>query len=162
MAVSNFKPSIWSRELLYSLKKSLVGNSIVNRNYQGEITNDGDTVRIQTPNSINVGNYTGADIDFQGLTSATQSLAIDIAKYFAFLVDDVDQAQANVALMQAYMQESSFSLADEADTAILNKFVDADSDNIVGPEALTKGNIYEKCVDAKKNLSLKNVPTKNR
>ena len=162
MAVSNFKPSIWSRELLYSLKKSLVGNSIVNRNYQGEIANEGDTVRIQTPNSINVGNYTGADIDFQGLTSATQSLAIDIAKYFAFLVDDVDQAQANVALMQAYMQESSFSLADEADKAILNKFVDADSDNVIGPDALTNSTIYQKCVDAKKNLSLKNVPSMGR
>lgn len=162
MSVGNFKPSIWSRELLYSLKKSLVGNSIVNRNYQGEISDAGDTVRIQTPNAITVGDYTGADISFQGLTSATQSLLINIAKYFAFLVDDVDQAQANIQLMQSYMQESSFSLADAADTAILNKFVDADSDNIVGPQALTKSNIYEKTVDAKKNLSLQNVPTMNR
>lgn len=162
MSVDNFKPTIWSRNLLYSLKKSLVGNSLVNRNYQGEITSQGDTVKIQTPDAINVGNYTGADITFQGLTSATQSLAIDIAKYFAFLVDDVDQAQVNVPLMQSYMQESSFSLADEADTAIFAKYVDADASNVIADITLSKANIYDTTVDAKEKLGLNNVPSMNR
>ncbi len=162
MSVDNFKPTIWSRELLYSLKKAHVGNSIVNRNYQGEITSEGDTVKIQTPDSINVGNYTGADITFQGLTSATQSLAIDINKYFAFLVDDVDQAQSNVNLMQSYMQEATFSLADEADEAILGKYVDADSSNVIADITLSTSNIYDTTVDAKENLSSNNVPSMGR
>ena len=161
MATSNFIPEIWSRELLYSLKKNLVGNSIVNRNYQGEITSEGDKVNIQTPNAINTGTYTGAEIEFQTLTSGTQKLEIDQAKYFAFLVDDVDQAQANVPLMQSYMVEASFSLGDVADQAILSLVTDADSDNVL-TAALTKDNIYAEIVKAKKNLSLQNVPGMGR
>ena len=162
MSVDNFKPTIWSRELLFSLKKALVGDSLVNRNYQGEITQEGDKVNIQTPDSISVGDYTGADINFETLTSGTQTLNIDIAKFFAFLVDDVDQAQANVPLMQSYMQEASFSLADTADTTIMERFVDAQADNQVDAEALTASNIYAKTIEAKKRLGLKNVPSIGR
>lgn len=161
MSVNNFIPQIWSRELLYSLKANLVGNSIVNRNYQGEITSEGDRVRIQTPNAINTGNYTGADIDFQTLESGTQTLLIDQSKYFAFLVDDVDQAQANVPLMQSYMQEAAFALADVADKAILGLVVDADAENVI-TAALTADNIYGEIIKAKKNLSLQNVPGMGR
>lgn len=162
MSVDNFKPTIWSRELLYSLKKNLVARQITNTNYQGEITSEGDTVRIQSPDAINVGDYDGSDIDFQGLTSATQSLLIDRAKYFAFLVDDVDQAQSNVPLMQSYMVEASFSLADELDTHLFSLYTDADADNVIDKEALTASNIYAKMVEAKKRLSAANVPQMGR
>ena len=162
MSVDNFKPTIWSRELLYSLKKNLVARQIANTNYQGEITSEGDTVKIQTPDAINVGDYDGSDITFQGLTSATQSLLIDRAKYFAFLVDDVDQAQSNVPLMQSYMVEASFSLADELDTHLFSLYTDADTDNVLTKEALTAANIYAKMVEAKKRLSAANVPQMGR
>lgn len=162
MSVDNFKPTIWSRELLYSLKNNLVARSIMNMNYQGEITSQGDTVKIQTPDAITVGDYTGADITFQGLTSATQSLLIDRAKYFAFLVDDVDQAQANVPLMQSYMIEASFGLADELDSYVMGLYTGADAGNVIAKEALTAANIYDKLVDAKKLLSANNVPMNGR
>lgn len=162
MSVDNFIPEIWSRELLYSLKKAHVANSLVNRNYQGDISSEGDTVRIQTPDAITTGSYTGADISFQSLTSATQSLTIDVSNYFAFLVDDVDQAQANVPLMQGYMQEASFSLGDDFDEDVFSEYVNADSSNVIGNTTLTTSNIYSTMVTAKKNLSLSNVPSQNR
>ena len=147
---------------MYSLKKNLVAESLVNRNYQGDISSEGDTVKIQTPDSISVGDYTGADISFDSLTSGTQDLSIDRNKYFAFLVDDVDQAQANVDLMQGYMQEASFSLADEQDVAIMEEHTNADSSNIIDDTTLTTSNIYSTLLTAKKNLSLNNVPSMNR
>jgi hypothetical protein len=162
MSVDNFKPTIWSRELLFSLKESMVSESLINRNYQGDISSEGDTVKVQTPDSITVGDYTGADISFESLSSSTQSMSIDRNKYFAFLVDDVDQAQANVNLMQAYMQEASFSLADEFDEHILGHYTDANSDNVIDDVDLTASNIYTNTLTAKKNLSLRNVPSQNR
>lgn len=162
MSVDNFKPTIWSRELLYSLKSNLVARQIANTNYQGEIANFGDTVKIQSPDAITVGDYTGADISFQGLTSATQSLAIDRAKYFAFLVDDVDQAQANVNLMQSYMVEASYALADELDTHLFGLYTGADASNVIAKETLTASNIYDKISEAKELLSLNDVPQLGR
>ena len=48
MAVDGFIPEVWSAQVLDSLKKSLVfaGPGVVNRNYEGEISDFGDTVRI--------------------------------------------------------------------------------------------------------------------
>lgn len=162
MSVDNFKPSVWSRELLYSLKENLVGTSLINRDYQGDISSEGDTVKIQTPDAISVGDYTGADISFDSLTSGTQDLSIDISKYFAFLVDDVDQVQSNVDLMSSYMVEASFSLADEMDERILGEHTEADSSNIIDDTTLSTSNIYSTLLTAKKNLSLNNVPSMNR
>ena len=162
MSVDNFKPTIWSRELLYTLKKSHVAGNIINRNYQGDITGEGDTVKIQTPDAITVADYTGVDIAFQDLASATQSLVIDKAKYFAFLADDVDQAQANVQLVQSYMQESSYSLADEFDQFVFSFYSGADASNVIDKATLTSGTIYNKMVEAGKRLDENNVPSMGR
>ena len=161
MSVNNFKPTIWSRELLYSLKKNLIGLNLVNRNYQGEITNEGDKVKITTPASINVDDYDGNDITFQAITSSQQELDIDQAKYFAFLVDDVDQAQANVPLMQAYMQEASFSLGKTADDFIFSAYSDADAANVIEDADFSTG-AFELLTEAGARLSEANVPEQGR
>lgn len=162
MSVENFKPEIWSRELLFSLKKDLVGMSLVNSNYQGEITQEGDIVKIISPSAISTGSYTGADISFETITSSTQDLAIDQADYIAFTVDDVDQAQANVNLMTAYMVEANYALADDADEFIFGLYTGADASNVISSAAISSSNIYSKLSTAKKNLSLNNVPGTNR
>lgn len=48
MSVRNFVPEIWSSKLLVSTRKALVyaAPGVVNRDYEGEISEAGDTVRI--------------------------------------------------------------------------------------------------------------------
>lgn len=162
MSVQNFKPTIWSRELLFTLKKSLIGTNLVNRNYQGEITNEGDKVKITTPGAIAVDDYTGANISFETITSTQQELDIDQAKYFAFLVDDVDQAQANVNLMQAFMQEAAFSLSNVADQFIFSSYTEADSDNVIDDADFDNDDAFEVLTEAGKRLSEANVPEGGR
>lgn len=162
MSVGNFKPTIWSRELLFSLKKNLIANNLVNRNYQGEITNEGDTVRIQTPGAVQVRDYTGSNISFDAITSTTQSLEIDQAKYFAFLVDDVDQAQANVNLMQAFMVEAAHSLAKQADEFIFESYAEAAEQNVISDGGFSSSNAYEQLTEASKLLNEANVPDEGR
>ncbi len=162
MSVDNFKPTIWTREILYSLKNQLVAVNLVNTDYQGEISDAGDTVRIQTPNAITVDDYTGADISFEDITSATQSLEIDQAKYFAFNVDDVDQAQANVNLMQTYMVESAHALSKTADSFIFESYTEADAGNVIDTGGFTDSNAYEQLTEAGKLLSENDVPEQGR
>jgi len=160
MSVNNFKPTIWTREILYSLKNNLIATNLVNFDYQGDITNAGDKVRIQTPNAISVFDYTGADISFENIASATQTLEIDQAKAFAFNVDDVDQAQANVNLMQTYMVEAAHALAKAADTFIFDSYSAATHDIDTGN--FTKTNAYEQLTEAGKLLSESDVPEQGR
>ena len=53
-AVNNFIPQIWSAQLLQSLKNTLIfgQEGIINKNYQGEISQYGDTVKINTYSAV--------------------------------------------------------------------------------------------------------------
>ena len=56
----------------------------------------GDTVHINLLGEITINDYSGSDIsDPQELDSTQQNLVIDKAKYFNFMVKDIDNAQSN-------------------------------------------------------------------
>ena len=70
MAISAFKPEVWSAELLVALEKSLVygATGIVNRSYEGEISQYGDTVHIVNLANPTIGTYTAhTDITIEDL-----------------------------------------------------------------------------------------------
>ena len=163
MSLTNFVPEIWSTELNYSLKKSLVAMSVTNQDYEGDIQNQGDTVHITRPSAISTGDYTpGSDITIETPTSSQQELSIDQATYFAFEVDDVYRVQANVDLMDPYLQEANYAVQDGLDQYIMGQYTSAGADNVITKEALTSGNIYAKLVEAKKLLSQQSVPKSGR
>lgn len=60
MALDNLIPEVWANELLLALRNSTVYGTagIVNRNYQGEFANQGDTVHIHSINDVTISDYT--------------------------------------------------------------------------------------------------------
>lgn len=128
MALDNFIPEIWSSQLLVNLKNSLVfgSESIVNRNYTGDVANYGDTVHINSIGTVTVSNYTKNSNHAapETLSDSQMTLVIDQGKMFNFQIDDVDQAQQNPKLMSAAMREAGFALANTAD-GFLSALIDA-------------------------------------
>lgn len=169
MAVNNFIPQIWSSRLLKHLDMNLVFKSLVNTDYEGEIKNFGDTVRVNQIGPIGVNDWVkNRAIDVQDLDSTQAVLTIDQARYFAFQVYDVDAAQANVNLMDAAMERAAFSLAKDIDTFIAGKYKEAGIklDNgytVVSGEAST-GEItaYDLIVEISSKFDEKNVPDSGR
>ena len=53
-AYSAFIPEIWSQKLNYMLEKECVMLQCVNRNWEGEIKNQGDKVNITTPAEVSI------------------------------------------------------------------------------------------------------------
>lgn len=83
MSVKNFIPQIWSARLLAHLDKIHVYAGLVNRDYEGEIKQFGDTVKINQIGDITIKKYTGAAIDApDDLTGEQDTLTIDQANYF--------------------------------------------------------------------------------
>ena len=159
MSLANFIPELWSTSLLTAFRKTHVFRALVNRNYEGEIRNAGDTVKITTPAAITVGAYSGTVV-YQAPTSTQQALVIDKDRYWAFELDDVDQAQANVSLMQAYMQEAAYSLAQDVDADLASLYASsglADINLDLGTD-----DFYDKMVEAGKQLDEENVPRDGR
>ena len=119
MALEQFRPTVWSRQFIVDLDKAYVFPNIVNRNYEGEITGFGNIVKINEIGDITVNDYTeDNDITYQTLSDAQRELVIDQKKYFAFQVDDVAAAQANVSVMQAAMNKAAHAVGDVIDQFI--------------------------------------------
>lgn len=163
--LSNFISEVWSQKLTALLDKSGVMMQCVNRNYEGEIKNSGDTVHIRTFGDVTVKDYSGS-ITYDDLTSPTDTLLIDQKKYFAFKVDDISKAQSNVDIMAGYLERAKVAIDLAKDSFLLGKHVDVPSGNIIGtdstPVALTKDNIYTNFVAIAKALKKANATSKGQ
>jgi hypothetical protein len=168
-SLDNFIPTVWSAQLLNSLKKSLVYGqpSIVNRNYEGDISAYGDTVKINSIGTVSVGDYTkNSNMSSpETLTDVTRTLTITESKYFNFQIDDIDKAQQNPKVMQQAMVEAAYALRNTADQFIASKYVDIS--NTIGstasPDTFTAvSDAYDALIDLGVKLDEKNVPEEGR
>lgn len=169
MSVANFIPTIWSARLLRHLDKKHVYASLVNRDYEGEIKNYGDKVKINQIGNVEIKDYTkGKDIDTPDeLDGEDQMLVIDQGKYFNFSVDDVDNAQTNPKLMDKAMQRAGYGMNDVTDSFVANlMYVNAAAKNMMGsddsPLVPTADDAYDMLVDLGTLLTEANVPMEGR
>lgn len=166
MSLQNFIPTVWAGTLLKNINVNHVYGNIVNRNYEGEISGYGDTVKINSIGRVTVGDYTkDTDINSpESLTSAQTTLLIDQSKYFNFEIDDVDKAQTNPKVMNEAMGEAAYALADVTDKFIANLYTGAT--NAIGTDAApvvpTKADAYDYLVDLSIKLGEANIPRQGR
>jgi len=127
MSLENFIPKIWSGRLLKQLDEKHVFVDLCNREYEGDIGDVGDTVQINSIGDVTVNDYTKnvTSISPELLSDASTILEVDQSKYFAFEVDDVDQAQQKPQVMQRAMDKAALALADTADSLIAGFYGDA-------------------------------------
>lgn len=169
MSVATFIPELWSARLLQGLEKSHVATNLVNRDYEGQIRNQGDKVNINTLSDVAIKTYTSnSDIASpDDLTTTKQQLEITEADYFNIQLDDVDRVQAAGELMDTAMRNVAYKMNDRTDSFILGKIASGvDSGNIIGttesPIQVTKNNIYESIIEMRTKLDKANVPTSGR
>ncbi len=117
MAVTNFIQQIWSKKIQddLELKCKLVDNCL--RDYEGDCKY-AQSVKILGVGEPTIGDYTGADIEIEEMSDRGQILTIDQAKYFAFYVDDIDQAQSVPGLKEKYQEKAVHGLAVARDTYV--------------------------------------------
>lgn len=173
MSVRNFVPEIWSAQLLLALRKDLVygGPGIVNRDYEGEINEAGDTVRITSVSRPTIGTYVPnvTTITPEKLTTAQRTLVVDQSKFWAFEVDDVDARQAKGALLPTAVSEAGFGVADQVDQYLANLYTQAQASNFVNlsnapiDTYTTPTDAYDKVlVPLRTKLTKANVPKQGR
>lgn len=125
MAVDTFIPEVWAATLLTALEEEHVTAQpgIINRDYEGDIAQRGDTVHIGSLTDPTIANYVKNTtvIAPQTLTTTDQTLVIDQSKYFAFEVDDVDARQTGEGgqLLDKAAMRAAVGLRDTLDTYLL-------------------------------------------
>lgn len=157
MATNVFKPELWSKLLLRDIMNYGVMLDCVNRNYEGEIKNQGDTVHIQKIGDITINTHDESKaMTHQNIAGTTQVLKIDQAKDFMFLVSDIDKVQANVELMTKYTNKAKKNVVNVKD-AYLHALGIAAATNDLGTKAVTPENIYGVLVDMFAELARANA-----
>ena len=116
----NFSPVIYSKQVQLAFRKSAICEAITNSDYFGEIAQMGDSVKIIKEPEISVTAYLrGTTISTQDLSDNDFSLTIDKANYFAFKVDDIEEAHSHVNFQSLASDRAAYRLADQYDQDVL-------------------------------------------
>lgn len=110
MSVQHFIQTVWSKKIQDDLEEKCKLVQDCTREYEGDCQY-AQTVKILAVGEPTIGNYIGQDIDIEEMTDSSQDLTIDVQKYFAFEVKDVDKAQSVPGLPEKYQQKAMHKLA---------------------------------------------------
>lgn len=167
MAITKAVPEVWAARILQALLDDHVfgAPAVSNREYEGDISEYGDTVHIISVGNVTIKDYV-KDTDIaapDALTDAEALLVIDQAKYFNFAIDDIDVAQTRPKLMDEAARTAGWGLIDKSDDYIAAAML-ADTTNVVGGAGVpaASGGAYNLLVDLGVALTSQNVPRAGR
>jgi hypothetical protein len=121
LQATGFIPEIWSGKLVEKFYASTVLAAISNTDYEGEIKNKGDRVKIRTKPTITIRNY-----DSDGLlgldrpTGGSIELYIGNGKYFSLILDDVMEIQSDLNILSMWSDDAAQQLKITVDQDVLD------------------------------------------
>ncbi|WP_319764515.1 hypothetical protein [Maridesulfovibrio sp.] len=173
-------PVIFSGKLLVKFYGASILTHISNTDYEGEIKDKGDTVKIRLTPDITINDYEkGTPLVYENPNSATVDLLIDQGKYYGVNIFDVDKAQSDYEFMDKWAEDASEQMKIVIDTDVLSAIpADAHASNIGAtagaqcgninlgtagaPVELTKANVLDKIVECGQILSEQKAPATGR
>jgi hypothetical protein len=115
-----FIPTIWAGKFVEKFYDATVLAAIANTDYEGEIRNMGDTVKIRTRPTISIANYEATQALVVTRPSAPSvDLNINKGKYFNTVLDDVMEVQADADLLSLWADDASEQMKIAVDTDAL-------------------------------------------
>lgn len=152
MAVTTFIPTIWEARLLAKFHERSVGELITTAPTKIE----GNKIVFNHVSNVSINSYTGT-VNFEDLTTSKVELPMDVKKYWAFKVDDVDAVQSAGNLIDPHVQEAGYGLQEATDKLILDEALKTTN-------TVTKGELkaYDIIVKCNTELNKKKVPKADR
>ena len=150
MAITNFIPTVWSENLFTQLDKKYIAVANCTREWEGDIKQYGDRVKIVGLDPVSVFNYNkNTDLPAPiALSDNARELIINQAKAFNFQIDDIDRAQTKPHLMDTAIRHAADALANEADRYVYSLCHSEDIKNRVQLVDKTDEEIVDGIVDA--------------
>jgi hypothetical protein len=131
LGAAGFIPEIWSGKLIEKFYDTTVLSAISNTDYEGEIKNQGDKVKIRTKPTITIRDYRAdGALSLERPVGSNVELLIDKGKYFNTILDDVMEVQSDLDNMSMWSDDAAEQMKIVIDTDVLDGILDqADSDN---------------------------------
>ena len=162
-----FIPEKWAAQILAAKDKVHVFGGLANRNYQGEIQNSGDTVRIGSIGEVTINDYTrsnwGTGLTIQPMDNTQLILKIDQEKYFTVAVDDVDiKQQATANLENSIQQKAGYNLGENQDKYLASLYTQAGINQGSTAIACGSSNIEDTILDLASLMDESNIQREGR
>jgi hypothetical protein len=120
LKAAGFIPEIWSGKLIEKFYAATVLAAISNTDYEGEIRNQGDTVKIRTKPTITIKDYRADGLlELERPKGSVLDLTIDKGKYFNTILDDVMEVQSDLNNMSLWADDASEQMKIVIDTEVL-------------------------------------------
>lgn len=176
----SYIPIVFASLLVVEFYSVTVLAEISNTDYQGDIKDQGDTVRIRTLPDISINDYVkGQALNYQTPAPSYVELLIDKGKYIGIAINDLDRLQSDIEYQTKWSQHGAEKMKIEVDKGVLQDIYDdvhADNTgNAAGKEsgdinlgvsgtpfAFTSTNSVDKIVDCSTVLDEQNVPESER
>lgn len=171
MAVTTFIPEVWAAALLTTLEEHHVfaQDGVTNSDYEGEIAEQGDIVHIGKLTDPTIASYTRNSTDLSSpevLATTDNTLTIDQAKYFNFLLDDLDAAQVKSEgdLVSKAAMRAAIGLRDAVDTYLSYQMINnTQAANVLAPvDADAPDEAFQIIRRLRMTLNKANVPSSDR
>ena len=121
LAATGFIPEIWSGKLVEKFYDSTVLAAISNTDYEGEIKNQGDKVKIRTKPTITIRNYLAdAALQVERPKGNVLELEINKGRYFNLILDDVMEIQSDLDVLSMWADDASEQFKINVDTDVLS------------------------------------------
>lgn len=179
---TNYTPKIYAKKLLIAFYAKTVFGEIAQRDYEGEIKSQGDTVIIRTRPTVTVKKYSrGMDLNQarQFVEPPSIELNISEAEFYSVGIDALDEAQNDINALDEWSVDASEAMGISMDTNVLNNIYTSVHAKNTGatagvksggyaigtsgaPVSLTKANILDYIVYCDSVLNEQNVPTTDR
>lgn len=128
----NFSPVIYSKKAQLAFRRKSVIQAITNTDYQGEIADYGDTVKIILEPDVTVEEYKrGKQVTAQDLVDEELVMVIDKANAFSFKVDDLEKKQSHMNWESMAADRAGYRLKNAMDAEVLNHIA-TNAENVLG------------------------------
>lgn len=127
-------PEVWSLSLNKKLDQSGVAMKAVNKIYEKDIKNFGDTVNIGEIGDVTITDYSedvsDGGVTYQRVDATSQQLKLDQSKAFGIFLSDITMEQSKIKDLQAKFEARAKTAIDLVkDTFILSAFSEIATDN---------------------------------
>lgn len=165
--LSAFNAALWSKSIIPNLDRINVAKQFADTSFEGDLRGVGSVVNVRTLGNVVVGDYVrGTPISYQALLPTLETLTVDIQKYTAIEVDDVEAIQNDFNLLQLYSGRISTALSQSVDDqcfSVYSQALTANQGSQVTLTATTSGtSVYDNLVLSGQKLSDQNAPLTDR
>ena len=106
-----FIPTLWSGKLNAKFYQNTMLSEIANTTWEGELKNQGDTIRIRTAPSISISSYeAGNNLSYEVPTPIYTDMQVNKGMYFGVQVNDVLSYQSDMDLMNMFTDDAAKQL----------------------------------------------------